>query len=223
MSIGCHGSVRRGFTLIELLVVIAIIAILAAILLPALRQAKEKAKQSACANNLRQLGLALNMYAQDHDGDLPKPIDTASGSASWYWALKIYRTGYVKATDAFCCPSWPPYQLKANQLFMTYGMRVRVAGLWTAFSPPSLQKAEAYTNPSDFLILADSIFDPPAPFGATPHYYQRYYLYPNEGDIHLRHVGQANCLFLDGHVIGATKNSDLGKHSGGDFKTFSYP
>ena len=63
--------VRRGFTLIELLVVIAIIAILAAILFPVFAQAREKARSASCLSNLKQMGLAWMMYAQDYDEKFP--------------------------------------------------------------------------------------------------------------------------------------------------------
>jgi prepilin-type N-terminal cleavage/methylation domain-containing protein len=76
---------RGGFTLIELLVVIAIIAILAGLLLPTLGRAKEKGRSIACVNNLKQLGVALNLYADENDGKLPTaeqvpsmPLDPAN-------------------------------------------------------------------------------------------------------------------------------------------------
>ena len=70
---------KRGFTLIELLVVIAIIAILAAILFPVFAKAREKARQTACLNNQRQIAMAVLMYAQDHEELMPT-TDTVWGS-----------------------------------------------------------------------------------------------------------------------------------------------
>src|SRR3954470_2379983 len=69
---------NQGFTLIELLVVIAIIAILAAILFPVFAQAREKARQTSCTSNLKQLGTGLMMYAQDYDEMMPRANQDAT-------------------------------------------------------------------------------------------------------------------------------------------------
>ena len=99
-----------AFTLIELLVVIAIIAILAAILFPVFSQAREKARQTRCLYNCKQIGLATLMYVQDHDEVMPPGWyqDPNTGEQAWYMGLLL---PYVKDTEFWSgsgirgCPS----------------------------------------------------------------------------------------------------------------------
>ncbi len=103
-----HCRRPRGFTLIELLVVIAIIAILAAILFPVFAKARERARQTACLSNMRQLGMSLFMYMEDSHGT-PPPLYSGwvtnrfgqAGSMTWQESLM----GYVKNDQIFKCYS----------------------------------------------------------------------------------------------------------------------
>lgn len=79
-------QIRRGFTLVELLVVVGIIALLIAILMPALSKAREVAESAQCLSNLRQVGLALRMYANDHNDVIPQAeAYTGDTYYEWYW------------------------------------------------------------------------------------------------------------------------------------------
>src|SRR6187431_2992756 len=82
-------NIQRGFTLIKLLVVIAIIAILAAILFPVFAQAREKARQTTCTSNMKNLGLAIMMYVQDYDETYP-PLWYQAGDGHWPNTVRPY-------------------------------------------------------------------------------------------------------------------------------------
>jgi prepilin-type N-terminal cleavage/methylation domain-containing protein/prepilin-type processing-associated H-X9-DG protein len=97
---------RSGFTLIELLVVIAIIAILAAILFPVFAQAREKARQTACLSNSKQIATAVHMYLQDYDETMPLAISWNDPRVSSLWTDRVQP--YIKNWDMMFCPSGGP-------------------------------------------------------------------------------------------------------------------
>ncbi len=121
---------RKGFTLIELLVVIAIIAILAAILFPVFAKAREKARQSSCASNVKQLMLGALQYVQDYDETfmrannapcvylLPDGV-TTSTQTNLLWTYQMY--GYTKNSQMWSCPSstfkWPANAYTQNACY----------------------------------------------------------------------------------------------------------
>jgi len=108
----------RGFTLIEILVVIAIIALLAAILFPVFSAAREKARQSTCASNMKQIGVGITMYSQDYDETFPignEANTTGTGNTNWYFTLDPYvKQGFPMSSGSavgevlgiWVCPDW---------------------------------------------------------------------------------------------------------------------
>jgi prepilin-type N-terminal cleavage/methylation domain-containing protein/prepilin-type processing-associated H-X9-DG protein len=100
---GAKVTKKSGFTLIELLVVIAIIALLMAILMPALSRARDQGRRVTCGNNLKQIGLCLNMYGSDYDAKLP-----LNNSGYWLWDVAYSTTDYMLRTGGdrhiFYCP-----------------------------------------------------------------------------------------------------------------------
>ena len=140
---------RGGFSLIELLVVIAIIAILAGMLFPVFAKAREKARQIACINNVRQIGMAMGSYLYDHNHPPYCPRPAVPGGIHWAVAVQPYIRNY----QIFQCPSGNPSYYDIGALAppgfgITYGLNeylssgsIRLRGL---------------RDPSELAILADS-------------------------------------------------------------------
>ncbi len=145
---------RNGFTLIELLVVIAIIAILAAILFPVFARAREKARQASCTSNMKQIALAILMYAQDYDEKVPYAVTgwgdwgcppTASGGQYW-WRLMV--APYIKNTQIFYCPSVGTFGPGCQ----IYGINSRAFLLW----PPDVRPLGRIGRPAEVALLAEA-------------------------------------------------------------------
>ncbi|HCU38741.1 MAG TPA: hypothetical protein DGT21_25995 [Armatimonadetes bacterium] len=192
---------KRGFTLIELLVVIAIIAILAAILFPVFARAREKARQSNCLSNSKQIMLAILMYAQDYDETLCYgQHDDAGGARAWNLVVEPY----VKNAQVFRCPS-KPEQARG------YGWNYNNMPYRT--NNPSARAALGYWNrPAEVLVFACNRA------GANNQYIYAYTSYPTRWPTGLPdphnmgtlHNDGSNVGFLDGHAKWLAFNTFMG-------------
>jgi len=136
----------KGFTLIELLVVIAIIAILAAILFPVFATAREKARQTGCSSNLKQIALGFIQYMQDYDEfATPTVYGTNQG-----WAGRIYP--YIKSTGIFACPS-DSTNVSSNGAVVSYAINEGIKGNQDSLGnwPPMMMNK--LTAPSNTVLL----------------------------------------------------------------------
>ena len=197
---------RGGFTLIELLVVIAIIAILAAILFPVFAKAREKARQSSCQSNLKQIGLAYMQYGQDYDERI------ASNSLNWQqgtvWTPGLLEP-YVKSIQIWVCPSYGTKQATAAvampgasnctcagtwyRLRAGYGPNYGDTGRLNPWPVPSGRALAELMDPSGTLLISDADCVVSSPPGIWP-------ADTNGLPKTLRHNDGANVALCDGHV-----------------------
>lgn len=207
-----------GFTLVELLVVVAIIGILAGLLLPALNQCRQTARRIQCVGNLHQLGVAAQMYWDDHTGRSfrYRGVNTNGGDVYWFgWLTKgaegqrVYDPAYgalypyLGGRGVDLCPALnyalQSFKLKASGAAYGYGYNILLSA--PAGQPPV--DVTRIQQPSSIVFLADAAqvntFQAPAS-PQNPMLEEFYYVSTNEPTTHFRHAGRANIVACDGHA-----------------------
>jgi prepilin-type N-terminal cleavage/methylation domain-containing protein/prepilin-type processing-associated H-X9-DG protein len=210
-----------GFTLIELLAVIAVIAILTALLLPALGHSRDLARRVQCLANLRQLGIAIQLYWDDSAGQAFPYRRSVEPTGALYWfgwlehgaegarafdATRGALHPYLGERSIELCPSLGyalrSFKRKATGATYGYGYNLQLSSLNQRL--PVLVSAIA--SPARVAVLADAAqvntFQPPAT-ADNPMLEEFYYVNTNEATVHFRHARHANLLFVDGHVAHA--------------------
>ncbi len=194
---------KRGFTLIELLVVIAIIAILVGILLPVFSRARGKARQASCQSNMRQIGMAMLMYADDHDETLPFPHHPTNIHIWWDQTWRERIMPYVKNRQLFICPEpthEPNHPNRGGQNLGQYGMCTGLTNPpWTASLPPyraGITHLAQITHPAETLMIGENkdgdwSSEPLSTFPGDN---------SPEGHFHPYHFEGGSWVFCDGHV-----------------------
>ncbi|MCW3099682.1 MAG: hypothetical protein JWL77_5300 [Chthonomonadaceae bacterium] len=229
---------RNAFTLIELLVVIAIIAILAAILFPVFAQAREKARAISCLSNMKQIGMAEQMYVQDYDertffranATAPTPwrspaiISDANlrAQASW-WNLLL---PYIKNNQIFTCPSDAGPTLSKD-----VNLNLTIKRSYMALSTAESLALAQVDFPVDTMVITekwdkdytgartDSWIEPfNGDFSMDSHVPDRTFTAAN------RHSGRLNATFLDGHAKSLSPGQILtSKYIAGCDLVYLYP
>ena len=193
-----HTRRKRAFTLIELLVVIAIIAVLAAILFPVFAQAREKARQTSCASNARQLAYGVLMYAQDYDETLPPTAILSSQSANGtLWPALVQP--YIKNDQVRRCPSDSAGKLNS------YGLNELIFADLT--DPNSLQAPvqtlAGIQTPAETVMIAELGTQDDLTTPRADAYKSTAPDYPLNDDADARpaarHAQRANLSLMDGH------------------------